>query len=145
MPSVNHCRYVTEWVGVKNKYGLTADEQKLVATKRAVANCGDLTATDAAASSPVATTATATVPAETTTTTTTTEPLSNEGRVCINTAGLEELTRITGVAEIGGLIIAARPFKTLDDLTRVKGGGGKPVEKIIAEGLAAGRGCPVRV
>ena len=47
LPEKNVCRYVAEWVGVKNKYELTVDVQELAEMQKAVSGCYELTATAA--------------------------------------------------------------------------------------------------
>lgn len=55
----------------------------------------------------------------------------------INTASSEELDEITGIGPVlAQRIIEARPFNSLDDLTKVKGIGEKTLQKIKDQGLA---------
>ncbi|MCT8138143.1 MBL fold metallo-hydrolase [Anaerobacillus sp. CMMVII] len=55
----------------------------------------------------------------------------------INTASIEELQRITNVGEERAQqILQLRPFKSIDDLTRVNGIGAGRLKEIKAEGLA---------
>ena len=58
-----------------------------------------------------------------------------EGKININTAEAEQLTMLPGIGEkTAGLIVEYRTkngnFKTIDDLTNVKGIGTKTLEKI---------------
>jgi competence ComEA-like helix-hairpin-helix protein len=54
-----------------------------------------------------------------------------KGLVDLNTAGKEELMGITGIGPmLADRIIAGRPYKTVDDLLKVKGLGSKKLEKI---------------
>ncbi len=63
--------------------------------------------------------------------------LSQEIKIDINEASLEDLTRIVHIGEARAKsIIELRPFSSLDDLIRVVGIGEKSVENIIEEGLA---------
>ncbi len=58
-------------------------------------------------------------------------------RVEINSASLEQLDKLTGIGPaLGQRIIDARPFSSIDDLTRVKGVGGKTLQDIKDQGLA---------
>lgn len=58
-------------------------------------------------------------------------------KIDINTASLGELQKIIGVGPvIAQRIIEARPFHSLDELTRVRGIGPKTLEKIKNQGLA---------
>jgi len=56
-------------------------------------------------------------------------------KVNINTAGADELTPLNGIGKVKAeAIVAYRtangPFKTIDDLAKIKGMGGKNLEKI---------------
>jgi competence protein ComEA len=65
-------------------------------------------------------------------TTPTTEALLPQTKLNANTASFAELENVPGIGPvIAQRIIEARPFKSADDLQRVKGiGGGKRYEKI---------------
>jgi len=64
------------------------------------------------------------------------EPQKTE-RVDINTASEEELQRLPGVGAVfAQKIIEARPFYSLDELSKVSGIGPKTLEKIKEQGLA---------
>ena len=59
------------------------------------------------------------------------ETKSPFGPIDVNTATAEELQKIKGIGPvIAGRIIDGRPYRTLDDLLRVKGIGKKTLEKI---------------
>jgi len=59
------------------------------------------------------------------------KPKSSEGTLDINTATIEELSSIKGSGPVlANRIIAERPYKTVDDLLKVKGIGPKNLEKI---------------
>jgi len=58
-------------------------------------------------------------------------------KININTATLEQLDELTGIGpKYAKAIIDARPFSSVDDLTRVKGIGEKTLQKIKDQGLA---------
>jgi competence ComEA-like helix-hairpin-helix protein len=58
-------------------------------------------------------------------------------KIDINTAPLDDLTKIVHIGEKRGLeLIPLRPFSSLDDLTRIKGVGAVRVEDIKEQGLA---------
>lgn len=57
--------------------------------------------------------------------------------VDINTASLQQLDTLTGIGPVKAqAIIDARPFSSVDDLSRVKGIGPKTLQKIKDQGLA---------
>ena len=60
LPPKEVCRYITEWVAVKNKYELTVDIRELAAMESAVSGCGDTTAATTATTTAATTTATTT-------------------------------------------------------------------------------------
>lgn len=64
-------------------------------------------------------------------------PVFAAGKVEINTASLEQLDEITGIAPaMAQRIIDGRPYLSLDDLLKVKGIGEKTLQKIKEQGLA---------
>lgn len=76
---------------------------------------------------------------------------ADPGRVNINTAGIDHLVTLPGVGKaIAGRIVESRqtegPFRTINDLTRVRGIGDKTLEKlrpmIAVGGGDAGLGSP---
>ncbi|EOL45832.1 DNA/RNA non-specific endonuclease [Enterococcus caccae] len=61
-----------------------------------------------------------------------------ESTVNVNTAILDELTKITGVGPVTAqAIIDSRPYGSLDDLANAKGIGPKTLEKIKQQGIAS--------
>lgn len=61
----------------------------------------------------------------------------NEGQIDINSANLEDLDKLIGVGPvIAKNIIDARPYETLDDLTKASGIGDVKLANIKSQGLA---------
>lgn len=61
----------------------------------------------------------------------------SEDKVDINSAGLSDLDKLTGIGPVyAQKIIDSRPFSSLDDLINVKGIGPSTLEKIKSQGLA---------
>jgi len=54
-----------------------------------------------------------------------------EARIDLNTAGLDELTRLPGVGSVlAGRIVEARPYASVDDMRRVRGVGRSKLERL---------------
>jgi competence protein ComEA len=64
----------------------------------------------------------------------------------LNTASAEDLAELPDIGpKLAAAIIAGRPYKTVDEVTNVKGIGPKTLEKIrdkVTVGEAAGAGAP---
>ena len=59
------------------------------------------------------------------------QPPSPEGRIDLNTAALDDLTRLPGVGPVlAGRIVEARPYASVDDVRRVKGVGRSKFERL---------------
>ena len=64
-------------------------------------------------------------------------PPEDRTPVDINAASAEDLQRLDGITDAAAVaIVEARPFASLEDLTRAKGVGDKTVERIAAQGIA---------
>lgn len=61
----------------------------------------------------------------------------SEGQVNINTASVEQLMRIKHIGEVRAkALIELRPFKSVEDMTRISGIAAKRLSDIVAEGIA---------
>jgi competence ComEA-like helix-hairpin-helix protein len=61
----------------------------------------------------------------------------DEPRINVNSASIEALESLPGVGKVLAVrIIQDRPFKTIEELDRVKGIGPKTIEKIIDKAVA---------
>lgn len=64
-------------------------------------------------------------------TSTTAAPSPSDNRVSVQTASVEELTKVKGLTKkVAQEIVRARPYKSLDELTRVKGIGEKTLRAV---------------
>ena len=127
------CDYVGTWVAIKHRWELSVDAREQAAIQRVLDGCGELRtsptvpARPASGPPPSSATAPGDAPA----------PAPAGQCVDLNTASSSDLERITGVGPtIAQRIIDARPFSSVDTLTRVSGIGDVRLANIKEQGLA---------
>ena len=132
-------------VTVKAKYQLSIDSREKTGLERLLGKCGQtdqLTVpglsneiVKAITGGAVATPSTTTAPATTSSPQTTAAP--SEGCVNINTAAYESLLLIVHIgSERARELISLRPFRSVDDMTRINGIGPSRLADIKTQGLA---------
>lgn len=128
------CEYVGTWVAIKHTWELSIDAQERAAIVQVLDGCGELrTAPTVAARPTIAPPSTsgpaASEPAP--------APAPAESCVDVNVASSADLQRITGIGPaIAQRVIDARPFASVDALTRVSGIGDVRLADMKAQGLA---------
>lgn len=142
------CEYVGTWVAIKHTWELSIDAQERAAIVQVLDGCGELrTAPSVAARPTIAPPSTsgpaasepapAPAPGPAPSPAPAPAPVPAESCVDVNVASSTDLQRITGIGPtIAQRVIDARPFASVDALTRVSGIGDVRLADMKAQGLA---------